>query len=105
MHLVGFTIETILSLLQVYKKMGKDTNSQSKQGLFAFLLYIYICICIYIPTHTKVKQSHYKPRGFQEVEVPRFQDNQHMKVVKLSALCSGRLYPQEMFLVLISVRG
>ena len=33
------------------------------------------------------------PERFQEVEAPRFQDNRHMKVVRLSALCTGRLYP------------
>jgi len=26
-----------------------------------------------------------RPRGFQEVEAPRFQDNQHMMVVRLPA--------------------
>ena len=30
---------------------------------------------------------------FQDVEVPRFQENQHIKVVRFSALRTGRLYP------------
>jgi len=29
----------------------------------------------------------------QEVEAFRFPDSRHMKVVRLSALCTGRLYP------------
>ena len=33
-----------------------------------------------------------RPLGFQEVQAPRFQDNQQTKMLRLSALKTGRLY-------------
>ena len=43
-------------------------------------------------------------RPGQELKATRFQGNRDMKVVRLSALSTGCLYPQETFLVLIPVR-
>ena len=53
----------------------------------------------YYFTQVKVKVKHPitgldRPRGFQEVEATRFQDNRHMKVVRLSTLRPGRFYPR-----------
>jgi hypothetical protein len=38
-----------------------------------------------------------RPIGFQEVEAPRSEDTRHMKVVRLSALSTGHLYPPKKY--------
>ena len=43
--------------------------------------------------------------GFKGLRFPRFQDNRHMKVARLSASGTGHLNPQEIFLAFISVRA
>jgi len=58
-----------------------------------------------IPEKSNPIAGREKPWGFQEFENPRFQGSRHVKVVRLSVLVAGRIYPQEMFLVFISVRG
>jgi hypothetical protein len=42
-------------------------------------------------TKDKIKQFHYRPIGLQEAETTRFADNRHMKVVRLSAVCTSSL--------------
>jgi len=45
------------------------------------------------------------PEGSKWFRLPDFHDIRHLKVVRLSASRTGRLYSQEMFLVLIFIRG
>jgi hypothetical protein len=53
------------------------------------------------PTHRPVKQSHYSPwtgpEGPSSLRLPDFKTNRHMKVVRLSALRTGRLYPHRKY--------
>jgi hypothetical protein len=44
-----------------------------------------------------------RPMEFQEVEAPRFQNNRKIKMARLTA-APAAFTPQEIFLVLISVR-
>ena len=70
-----------------------------------------LCQAPTIPSHTqgkKVKQSHYRPGQAQRV-LRKFRFSDFVTTAqdggRLSALRTGRLYPEEIFLVLVSVRG
>jgi len=56
----------------------------------------------------KLNQSHYRPevpRGFQAVKVPRLRDNVPGWWKGCQPYAPAAFYPQEILLVLISVRG
>jgi hypothetical protein len=51
------------------------------------------------------QQARCGPEGSSRFRLPDFRDIRNKKVVRLSASRTGRLYPQEMFLVLSRPQG
>jgi len=67
--------------------------------------YWYTLVLNMCPTPTLKSVASNPPRGLLQAQrIPRFPDNQHMKVERLSALRTDCFTPQEIFLVLVSVR-
>ena len=50
-------------------------------------------MCPITAVYSSLRTGLGRPWVFQEVEAPRFQDTWHMKVLRLSALRTGHLYP------------
>jgi hypothetical protein len=56
----------------------------------------------------KVKDSRNRPgvaqRGSRRFRLPDFHDIRHVKVLRLSVSCTGCLYPQDIFLILMRIK-
>jgi len=71
----------------------------------SYIVYCYVlsqqcCVLANIPL-----QVWTGPEGSRRLRLPEVLYNRHMKMARLSVLRTGRLYPQELFEVLISVMG
>ena len=65
----------------------------------------YFCFVVTVKGKAIPVQAQMGPQGSRRLWLPGFLDSRHMKVVRLSALYTGRLYPQGRSVILISVRG
>ena len=85
-------------------RLGPSCSRYVLPGIFMQLSYFF-CV-LYV---LKLECNHIthldRTLGLQNVEASRMSRFRHMKVVRLSALRSDRLYPQEISLTLIPVRG
>jgi len=64
----------------------EDTTLSRNVGIRLFSV-------IFQKNSKEIKQSLFRPIGFQKADDPRYLGSRHMKVVKLSALRTSRLYP------------
>ena len=95
LHMVRWKTKIMNLLLYIFRKilLGVTWSNIYKTHVVYMCIYIYI----YINIDNHWRQSNpitglNRPWEFQEAEAPRFQDSRHMKVVRLSALRTGRLY-------------
>jgi hypothetical protein len=104
-YLLQYVSNFLFNILLRFGEYSRATDVHVTVGVASQEVVTNLAICVWrwhakelgnylswVNVKVKVKQSH-RPIGFQEVEAPRFQANLHMKVVRLLALGTGRLYP------------
>jgi hypothetical protein len=78
--------------------MGKKQTKKTSHYFIFNVLCSRIATSFFVHKSLKDKaipvQALTGPEGFKSLRLPRFKDNRHMKVAKLSALRTGRLYLQ-----------
>ena len=80
---------------------GRDTAEQIM--LIYIYIYIYIYICKAVPLQAWSGPEDFRKLGFPDFMTTVLEGGK--VVVRLSTLQTGRIYPQEILLVLISVSG
>ena len=79
MFTLGYLREFVLQILEGKVVLVRDMKAYERSGS--------------IKAKATPLQAWTGPEGSRRFEAPRFQDNRHMKVVRLSALRTGRFLP------------